>query len=168
MFDTVVKDRDLTLRHCGDCTACCDGWLKITIQGQSVEPGKRCPFSSGHDCTNYEGRPIDPCQKFICGWLAKESPLPDWLRPDTANVIILAGYFYWQGLPVDVGVPVAGGIQDKALDWLKNFAFSKKRLLVYQVNQDWYAFGPPAFQAEMATRFGKGEQVWALRDSSSA
>jgi hypothetical protein len=27
--------------------------------------------------------------------------------------------------------------------------------------EEWYAFGPPAFQTEMHERIGRGEQPWA-------
>jgi len=33
--------------------------------------------------------------------------------------------------------------------------------LIYQMGEDWYAFGPPAFQHEMHDRFGRGERPWA-------
>jgi hypothetical protein len=33
--------------------------------------------------------------------------------------------------------------QDKeALDWMKAFSSEEKRLLIYQVDGDWFAFGP--------------------------
>jgi hypothetical protein len=40
------------------------------------------------------------------------------------------------------------------------FSSEKKRLLVYQVKKDWFAFGPPAFQAEISERIGRGEKPW--------
>src|SRR5205807_4983726 len=76
-------------RRCGECTACCDGWLKINVYGVEVYPGHPCLHSSGHHCLIYERRPLDPCQRFFCGWLVPTSPLPDWLRPDKAKVIFL-------------------------------------------------------------------------------
>ncbi len=36
---------------------------------------------------------------------------------------------------------------------MMDFTRRNRRLLVYQVDEEWYAFGPPAFQAEMADRF---------------
>jgi hypothetical protein len=148
-------------RQCGTCTACCDGWLRITVQGHAVHPGKPCPFSSGHNCTIYETRPQDPCRAFICGWLAHNSPLPDWMRPDRAGLILLPANFTWRGLPVDVAVPVGERPKQKALDWLKAFATAKGRPLLYRIGEDWYAFGPPDFQTEMRDRIGRGEQPWA-------
>src|SRR5207302_526051 len=93
-------------RQCGTCTACCDGWLKIEVYGRKVDRGKPCPFSAGDHCTIYPTRPQDPCREFICGWLVRNSPLPEWMRPDKSDLILLASNFSWRGLPVDVAVPV--------------------------------------------------------------
>jgi len=97
----------------------------------------------------------------MCGWIAERSPLPDWMRPDKAGVILLARYFEWSHLPVDVGVPAERGISDEAITWLKNFSFGRKRLLLYQIDAEWFALGPPAFQQDMARRMSSGEQFWA-------
>jgi hypothetical protein len=147
-------------RHCGTCTACCDGWLKIKVRGHDVHPGKPCPFSSGHHCTIYETRPRDPCGAFMCGWLAGNSPLPDWMRPDKAKVILLPANFNWRGRRVDVAVPVDDGPTTEALEWLKAFSTTNGRPLLYRILEDWYAFGPPDFQTEMRDRIGRGEQIW--------
>ena len=76
-------------------------------------------------------------------------------------MIMLAANFVWNGLPVDVLVPVGDRPKRKALDWLMKFSAEKKRLLIYQMDDDWFAFGPPAFQAEIAERIGRGEKPWA-------
>ena len=76
-------------------------------------------------------------------------------------MIMLAANFMWRGLPVDVVVPVGDRPKKKALDWLMKFSSEKKRLLIYQIEQDWFAFGPPAFQAEIAERIRHGEKPWA-------
>jgi len=152
---------ETSARQCEACTACCDGWLKIAVYGHAVYPGKPCPFSSEHHCTIYDTRPQDPCRAFVCGWLARASPLPDWMRPDRAGVILLAASFTWRGLPVDVAVPVGDGPSPQALEWLTGFATSKGRPLLYRIGEEWYAFGPPAFQTEMHERIGRGEQPWA-------
>jgi hypothetical protein len=85
------------------------------------------------------------------------------MRPDKADMIFLAANFSWRGLPVDVAVAVGDRPKQKALDWLTKFSSEKKRLLVYQLGEDWFAFGPPAFQAEMTERIGRGEKPWAGR-----
>jgi hypothetical protein len=148
-------------RTCGSCTACCDGWLRIEVRGHHIHAGKPCPFSIGHRCSIYTERPQEPCREFVCGWLVASSPLPEWMRPDRSDMIMLAANFAWRGLPVDVLVPVGKRPKKKALDWTKTFSSERKRLLIYQFDGDWFAFGPPAFQAEISARIARGEKPWA-------
>jgi hypothetical protein len=83
------------------------------------------------------------------------------MRPDKSDMIMLAANFIWHGLPVDVVVPAGNRPKRKALDWLMKFSSENKRLLIYQVNEDWFAFGPPAFQDEISERIQRGEKPWA-------
>ncbi len=76
-------------------------------------------------------------------------------------MIMLAANFFWRGLPVDVVVPAGDRPKRKALDWLMRFSSEQKRLLIYQIDQDWFAFGPPAFQTEISQRIQRGEKPWA-------
>jgi hypothetical protein len=147
-------------RQCEPCTACCDGWLKIEVYGHQIDRGAPCPFSTGQSCKIYQQRPQDPCREFICGWRAHNSPLPEWMRPDKAGMILLAANFSWQGHPVDVAVRVGERPKNKALEWLKSFCAERKRPLLYQAGEDWYAFGPPAFQKDMHDRMERGERPW--------
>jgi len=82
------------------------------------------------------------------------------MRPDKSDMIMLAANFIWRGLPVDVLVAVGERPKKKALDWMTRFSSEKKRLLIYQLNDEWFAFGPPAFQAEMRERIERGEKPW--------
>ncbi len=148
-------------RSCGSCTACCDGWLQIEVRGHHIRPGTPCPFSVEHRCSIYPERPQKPCREFVCGWLVASSPLPEWMRPDKSDMIMLAANFIWRGLPVDVLVAAGQRPKTKALDWMKAFSSEKKRLLIYQVDGDWFAFGPPAFQAEISERIARGKKPWA-------
>jgi hypothetical protein len=59
-----------------------------------------------------------------------------------------------------VVVAVGDRPKKKALDWLMTFCSENRRLLVYQVEEDWFAFGPPAFQNEISDRMGRGEALW--------
>ena len=147
-------------RHCGTCTACCDGWLRITVQGHEVRPGKPCPFSAGHCCTIYATRPQDPCRAFICGWLAPGSPLPEWMRPDKAGLVLLPAKLDWRGLKVDVAVPTGAGPKTRALEWLKDFSRRRQRPLLYQQGDDWYVVGPPEFQQAIKAKLDRGEKLW--------
>jgi len=58
-------------------------------------------------------------------------------------------------------VAAEAGPKKKALDWLMKFSGEQKRLLIYQIREDWFAFGPPAFQAEITERIARGEKPWA-------
>src|SRR5260370_22768510 len=75
---------------------------------------------------------------------------------DASGQILPGANFTWHGLPVDVAVAAGARPKQKALDCLKKFSSEKKRLLIYQIEQDWFAFCPPAFQAEIAARIGPG------------
>jgi hypothetical protein len=155
-----LEKQEVVSRSCGSCSACCDGWLQIEVAGHKVDRGQPCPFSSGHNCINYAGRPVDPCQLFICGWLMPRSPLPEWMRPDQAGMILLPSQFLWNDLPVDVAVAVGDAPKTKALTWLKAFCERFRRPLLYQVGAEWFAFGPEAFQKEMTEALARGEQPW--------
>lgn len=153
-------DSQVRTRSCGSCTACCDGWLRIEVAGHKVDRDAPCPFSSGHNCKIYPDRPKDPCQNFICGWLASRSPLPEWMRPDQASMILLAAELRWNDLPVDVAVAVGDAPKTKALNWLKDFSQTQKRPLLYQSGGRWFAFGPEAFQNEMREAMAEGKGLW--------
>jgi hypothetical protein len=148
-------------RHCGECAACCDGWVKMAVYGHEVYPGKPCPFSTGKGCRIYERRPDDPCKNFVCGWLSEGSFLPEWFRPDRAGCIVIPAKLTWQRLPVDVVVPVGKKIKPKSLAWLKDHARQHGRALIYgEGNEIWAAYGPAAFQQDMAARLQAGEALW--------
>jgi hypothetical protein len=83
------------------------------------------------------------------------------MRPDKSDMILLAANFTWRSLPVDVAVAAGARPKQKALDWLMKYSTEKKRPLIYQIGEDWFAFGPPAFQAEISERIRNGEAPWA-------
>jgi hypothetical protein len=107
---------------------------------------------------------------FICGWRKDDSPLPDWMKPNNAKVIVLFDQSSWRGLPVDIAVPVGRRIPPRALNWLRQYAESHNRMLLYseQISENGVftnkqavsAFGPPEFQQEMAERAARGEKFW--------
>jgi hypothetical protein len=110
---------------------------------------------------------VDPCVHFICGWRMDASPLPEWMKPNNAKVIVLFNQSSWRGLPVDVAVPVGRKIPPRALEWLQQFAERNNRMLLYSEQivengaftkeQSVSAYGPPEFQQEMAERHARGE-----------
>lgn len=157
-------------RECQPCTGCCDGWLQIRVNGEPVYPGHPCPHSTGKGCNDYANRPVDPCVHFECGWRKDGSPLPEWMKPNNAKVIVLFDQTNWRGIPVDFAVPVGRRIPPRALNWLKQFAQSHGRALLYSeqvvengkftVKQAVAAFGPPEFQQDVAQRMSRGEKLW--------
>ena len=88
------------------------------------------------------------------------SPLPDWMKPNNAKVIVLFDQDRWRGMPVDVAVPVGKRIPPRALNWLKQFAETNNRILMYSEQivengvftkqQSVAAFGPAEFQRDIA------------------
>ena len=157
-------------RECRPCTACCDGWLQIVVEGRPVYPGKPCHHSTGAGCNDYANRPLDPCVQFICGWRMDGSPLPEWMKPSNAKVVVLFNQSRWRDLPVDVAVPVGRRIPPRALNWLQRFAEQQQRALLYSEQivengqfsnrQAAHVYGPPEFQQEMAARMQQGLPLW--------
>lgn len=142
----------------------------MTIGDAEVYPGHPCPHSTGKGCDDYANRPVDPCIRFVCGWRSDDSPLPDWLSPDQARVMVIFNKLSWQGRPVDLAVPVGRRIPQRALDWLKRFAEQHARPLLYteqvkvdgeyQRDQALFGHGPPAFQAFVADARQTGRRLW--------
>jgi hypothetical protein len=100
----------------------------------------------------------------------RNSPYPEWLRPDKSKVMVMFNRLTWRGLAVDVGVPVGQTIPAEALEWLKRFAEINNRPLLWSEQivengaftgaQRVAAHGPPAFQQEMNERVRQGEKLW--------
>ena len=157
-------------RECQPCTACCDGWVQMMIGEAHVYPGHPCPHSTGKGCDDYENRPLDPCHNFNCGWVVDGSPLPDWFKPDNAKVIVIFNKIQWQGIPVDVAVPVGKRIPPRALKWLQAFAEQNGRPLLYaqqnvidgvmQAEQDFIGYGPSSFQMWVEEQKREKGKLW--------
>jgi len=147
-------------RPCGECSLCCDGWVKTRVLGHDIDLAKPCPFSSGQNCTIHEKRPDDPCREFFCGWAEPESDLPEWLQPHQSGVIILSGRAMWSGRPVDVLVSAGKDPDDKTLDWFHEYSIANMRPFIYQREEQWYAFGPEAFQRLVSERVAKGQDLF--------
>ncbi|MEO5573611.1 MAG: hypothetical protein ABIR48_03890 [Gammaproteobacteria bacterium] len=147
-------------RSCGDCSACCEGWLKVRVLGHDIGLGHPCPYSSGHNCTIHATRPHDPCRVFFCGWAEAGSDLPEWMQPNQSGVIILTGRSTWRGRPLDVVVSAGRDPDEKILSWLQGRSIKTMQPFVYQREEQWYGFGPAAFQAEIAAKAARGEPLW--------
>ena len=74
-------------RTCGDCTACCDGWLSGNVNGHDFYPGMPCHYSGCNGCSIYEDRPESPCKTYSCEWLMN-TEVPEWMKPNESGVIL--------------------------------------------------------------------------------
>ena len=91
------------MRGCGECTACCEGWL--SAEDLDMRPGKACKHRIESGCSIYPERPEVPCKTFRCGWLRDSQVFSEDLRPDKCGAILLsdrpaAGYEVWRLVPV--------------------------------------------------------------------
>lgn len=80
-------------RECGECTACCEGWLHADVKlgntEYKVRPGNQCPMIVDHKCSIHDSdlRPLHPCRDYSCVWLDNKD-IPDYMRPDKCGVIL--------------------------------------------------------------------------------
>lgn len=147
-------------RQCGECTACCQGWL--FAESLNLKPGSPCVHCTAQGCGIYENRPQDPCIDFVCGWLQADSPLPEEMRPDRSGVIVLFGR-HWQDWDVITAVPAGERIPQEALQWLTEHASQTRVPLVFSefLFEDGRpkgvkntGFGPPAFREAVKLAIG--------------
>ncbi|MDA1107139.1 MAG: hypothetical protein O2845_01905 [Proteobacteria bacterium] len=128
--------------------------------GNDISLGHPCPYSDGHRCTIHEKRPEDPCRVFFCGWAEAGSHLPEWMKPEQCSVIVLTGRSIWRGKPVDVLVSAGRDPDQRMLDWYEAYSIKHVRPFIYSSGGQWFGFGPPAFQQEIAARAARGEALW--------
>ncbi len=155
-------------RDCLPCNACCQGWVSARVLGHHMRPGHPCPHSTPGGCAVYAQRPESPCRTFVCSWLVKGSPLPEWMRPDRSGAIVLLS-LKWEDEYVISAVPVGRSIPERTLAWLRDYAQRHRRPLVYYERIEdngaytglrRFGFGPPAFRdrvARMAQEVGMDE-----------
>lgn len=134
-------------RQCGDCTACCQGWLPGEAYGRHFFPGKPCHFLECNGCTIYEQRPESPCQHYNCEWLINWT-IPAWMKPTVSNAIITQRNWtdsrggenkYW-----DV-CETGKKITPEALNWLFQYHQGTGMPMVIQVNGGYHAYGTDEF-----------------------
>lgn len=138
-------------RECGSCTACCEGWLRSPVT--KMRAGKPCRHCTVQGCAIYEERPIDPCVNFSCGWLAKDSLLPEEMRPDRCGAIVLFDR-PWKQWKVIAAFPCGPRIPRETLERLMACAREHHIPLLFHehvmVNGEYTdlkrtGYGPPAF-----------------------
>ena len=163
-------------RNCGDCTACCDGWLKAEIKGDGLthhtaSPGSPCMYSSSTGCQVYESRPVSPCRVFRCEWLTNLD-LPEKFKPNRSKVI-LKGNFVWErpmsNVPVAVATAVGAKLPGKTVQWLSAYA-EENRVVVLCIEhvregkafsgaQRKYGLGRPDLVEQVRDFVSRGQEI---------
>lgn len=145
-------------RECGECTACCDGWLEGTIYQHDMHPGVPCHFVAKGGCSIYAERPLSPCKEFVCGWANPNSPFPDSFKPTQIGIIILP--IKWRNRPA-YRLAFAGRDPDaNVLQWMVRFSQCTGFPFFYEEQGKTIGYGPPAFQEDMKSRLKSGEPLW--------
>lgn len=154
------------LRPCGDCTACCDGWMASAKL--DMRPGKPCRHNTGNGCAIYNDRPKGPCRSFTRAWVHPESELPEDMRPDRCGAIIKWGarMLHWDLISV---MPAGDSIPQATLERLIRYTQEQdKSLLFYEHikmegeygSARQFAVGPADFM-EAAAREIKQTDTWS-------
>lgn len=149
-----------TTRSCGDCAKCCQGWLQTIVLEIKIDLDQPCPYCTDDHCSIHATRPEDPCRIFFCGWAEADSRLPQWMQPSQCGVIVLTGRSSWRGHPVDVLVSAGRDPDEKLLSWFHAHSRQHLRPFIYQQQEQWFGFGPPAFQEHVAAKASRGEPLW--------
>jgi hypothetical protein len=113
---------------------------------------------------------VNPCRNFNCAWVQTGSRLPDDFRPDECGALVIDHILTWEGLTVDLAVPVGREIPDPTLQWLMQQAEKQMRPLIYQMQDPeakelekiplTLAYGPPAFQQWVMQQQAAGRKLW--------
>lgn len=149
---------DKAKRKCGECTACCDGWMAATIFGHEMKPGVPCCFLKDGGCGIYARRPSIPCRRFVCGWLADNSPFPDAFRPNLSKIIVAK--ILWRGRLAFLLRSAGSDPSESLLVWMRQFSTATGYPFFYEQNGEKFGFGPPEFQQDMLSRLQSGETMW--------
>lgn len=89
----MTKEFDYVKRECGECTACCEGWLSGTAHGSRFYPNSPCHYLDGcNGCSIYKDRP-EICQQFECLW-KQTNQIPGWLKPSRCGAILYQRSYY--------------------------------------------------------------------------
>ncbi len=107
-------------RECGDCSACCQGWLRLRVGDATITPGHPCPRIRNSRCSAYDERPAT-CADFNCAWLINDLDYPDWMRPNNANVI-LKYIDLVSSVSAICAIPTGTRVSPRALNFLRQLS----------------------------------------------
>lgn len=133
-------------RTCGDCKACCNGWLAADILGQPMGNGVACRFLGPQGCTIYDRRP-ELCRSFVCGWLKPGSPFPEHWRPDRIGLIIREGL--WVGQRCWLLQFAGADPSEEVLERMRQHTIATGEPHIIKKRNGWLCYGKPEFREAM-------------------
>jgi hypothetical protein len=134
-------------RKCGTCTKCCEGWLRATINGVEMSPGKPCYLLEiGRGCSDYENRPESPCKTFVCAWL-EDLQIPDEFKPERCNVILV--FEEVEGIPFLGAYRAPDNPSAELVTWLVAVARNSVNNIFWEIGDAAYWMGSKEFVEAM-------------------
>lgn len=134
-------------RQCGDCQACCEGWLHAEIYGELMGVGKPCHFIGDNGCSIYKDRPENPCKAYKCVWL-EDTSVPGYFKPNKIGNILTKRNI--EGIEYIEACEAGKKLDSSLLTWLlmsgKNFSFF--------IGSQRYWWGSMEFNKSMDSSFG--------------
>jgi hypothetical protein len=134
---------------CGNCTACCDGWLSGEAHGIPFYSGRKCNFVSENGCVIYSERPNDPCKTFHCEWLLNKA-MPEWMRPDKSKVILVNKEI--NGIKYLRMTEVGEKVDSSILSWVLQACLPNNVNLLYEIDKGPNYFGSQEFINAMSNK----------------
>lgn len=143
-------------RVCGECTKCCEGYLKGEVYGHKFYDGVSCHFLGNGKCTIYTNRPENPCKNYKCYWL-ENLDIPEYMRPDKSNVLMTfrnnCNFEYVQVLEV-------GSTMDSTtLAHIIQYFLPKNINIECRVNGNYYYFGSIDFIKMASLKKSKKNEI---------
>ena len=131
------------MRECGNCQACCQGWLVGNAFGIDFGNRKACAFLQTN-CTVYNFRP-QMCQKYFCGWA--QELFPEWMQPNLCKVLI--NVQNWSKGQYLKCIEMGEKMSDDVLIEIQKFCNTHTCPSVIQYDGHWTIRGPQEFIQEM-------------------
>ncbi|MBP8019085.1 MAG: hypothetical protein KAY82_03525 [Hylemonella sp.] len=149
-------------RECGECTACCQGWVYGDIHFRNeiheMKTGCACHFLRSGKCSIYEDRPETPCRQFKCGWLTRESPFPAEFRPDKLGVLIVL--HVWRGRRSWILTTAGRDPSDELMEFMRDYTRATGEPHLIKRPGKLLCYGSPLFQQDMLELERCGKAPW--------
>ena len=130
------------MRPCSNCTACCDGHLKIDVYGLTILNNK-CPFQCS-GCLIYNARP-QVCKNYQCAWT--QELFPEWMRPDQSGLMISVEK--WTKGQHLRAIEITNNVNPQAIQELTEFAHKHNTpYIIMRHNKTIELYGPEDFIQE--------------------